>query len=199
MRHVHHATHLGMHRCDAPCDAPCNAPCKVVAPDAVPRELSQAAQGLLVRCLAGGYRGTADAFRQSASTPVLLLHVRVESGADGSLLDLPCEFNGFLWVLAGAVVVGGSGEAGGERQGVRAEHGVQRGLVMLPPGGDTLRIRHAGAVDGGGEARREAGASDAAQLFIGLGRPHRKPHVKYVGYGGGFIHRSVEEVEAHVE
>ena len=54
----------------------------------------------------------------------------------------------------------------------------ERGLGLLPPGGDRLRL------DG------------SAEFFVGLGPPRRVPHYKYVGYGGGFVSRSVAGVEA---
>ena len=114
----------------------------------------------------------------------MLLHVRVEPDADGTLGPLPSAFNGFAWVLEGAVTLGG-GE-GDPDAAVNAEHGEEKGLVLLPPGGDTLRVRY--APTSGAEA-----AANPAQLLIGLGRPHRKPYVKYVGYGGGLIHRTVDE------
>ena len=39
-------------------------------------------------------------------------------------------------------------------------------------------------------------ATEAASLLVALGRPQRRPYFKYVGYGGGLIHRTVGEVEA---
>ena len=160
---------------------------QVVAPESVPREQSQASNGLFVRCLAGDYRGTANVL-DSSSHAVMLLHVRVEPNADGVLGPLPCEFNGFVWVLDGAVSLGGGD--GDPNAPVRAEHGGETGLVLLPPGGDTLRVQYATP------SGTEAAPSKPAQLFIGLGRPHRKPYVKYVGYGGGLIHRTVDEAMA---
>jgi len=177
-------------------DAPVGTPLRplvsqVVAPDEVPRDLNAVASGLLVRCLAGEYRACTSALRATCTHPVLLLHVRVEPGADGTLGPLPSDHNGFAWVLDGEVLLGGT-ESGDGREGagdrvVHAQHSAERGLVLLPPGGDTLRVRAA------------PGAERAAQVFIALGKPHRKPYVKYVGYGGALIHRSVEEAMAAME
>ena len=70
-------------------------------------------------------------------------------------------------MLDGALTAGGATLTYGER-----------GLGLLPPGGDRLRLE------------------GAAEFFVGLGPPRRVPHYKYVGYGGGFVSRSVAGVEA---
>ena len=159
---------------------------QVVSPAEVPRIVQP--DGLLVRVVGGSYQGSQDVLAASSAHATLLLHVRVEPGVDGTLGPLPSDFNGFAWVLEGKVTVGGGGGGGGEEAGEEAGNGVEvehgaNGLVLLPPGGDSLRLRHSGGAD----------SSGAAQVFIGFGRPHRKPYCKYVGYGGGLIHRSVEE------
>ena len=43
---------------------------------------------------------------------------------------------------------------------------------------------------------RASRAKARRRLFVALGLPHRKPSVKYVGYGGGLIHRTADEAEA---
>ena len=90
---------------------------------------------------------------------------RVDGAA--TLGPLPPGHNGFIWVLDGAFTAGGATLTYGER-----------GLGLLPPGGDRLRL------DG------------TAEFFLALGPPRRVPHYKYVGYGGGFVSRSVAGVEA---
>lgn len=177
------------------CAAPVGTPLRpvatqVVAPSAVPRV--EQPDGLSVRVLAGSYRGSVDALAPSVTHPVLLLHVLLPAGARGALAPLPAEFNGFAWLLEGSVEVGGAGEGGGAHSGdssaslpgavLVAEPGAL-GLVLLPPGGNELHLSN-------------AHASAPAELFVALGRPHRRPYFKYVGYGGGLIHRSVGEVEA---
>ena len=229
---------------------------QVVAPAAVPRLSLDG--GVHLRCLAGGYHGNADplAATISAACPVLLLHLRLDAQADGVLTALPSAFNGFLFVIEGSVLAGGaapdaaapdaagSGDGGdgdgGATEALHATAGAE-GLLQLPPGGDTLRLRNP--------------SPDApAMLVLALGRPHRKPYFKcarrhapsarpvraprprsclstpppplpcacpctrthpplrstqptrspaicpipgrYVGYGGGLIHRSLSEVEA---
>jgi redox-sensitive bicupin YhaK (pirin superfamily) len=149
---------------------------QIVQPADVPR--IEQADGLAIRCLSGSYLGRPDPLARSVTHPVILLHVRLAAGADGELAQLPADFNGFAWILSGAAELGGAEG----RAAVRAEHG-ERGLVFLPPGGDRLRVRN-------------CSAEAPALLFVALGRPHRKPYYKYVGYGGGLIHRSVAEVEA---
>ena len=148
---------------------------QVVAPGDVPRDVSGAEAGLLVRCLAGEYRGCANPLAATSRHPVLLLHVRVEPQADGTIGPLPSDFNGFAWVLDGEALLG-DGEGA-----VHATHSAERGLVLLPPGGDVLRVRSLPS------------AERPAQIFIGLGKPHRRPYIKYVGYGGALVHRSVDE------
>jgi len=127
-----------------------------------------------VRVLAGSYGGSTDPIAASAVHPVMLMHVCVAPGADGTLSGLPGDYNGFLWMLEGAIKAGSDDSA--------AEKGVS-GLLHLVPGGDVLRIRN-------------ASADAPAYMCIGLGKPHRKPYYKYVGYGGGLVHRTVEGVEA---
>lgn len=172
------------------CEAPEGTPLRpvttqVVLPSQVPRVSHEG--GVSVRVLAGSYRGSADAC-PSVRHPVLLLHVRLSPSADGTLSPLPSDFNGFVWCLEGSATVGGgeSGGDGGDGDGsggaVDITHG-PRGLVFTPPGGDALRLRN-------------PSSASRAMLLVALGMPHRKPHYKYVGYGGGLIHRSVAEVEA---
>lgn len=125
--------------------------------------------GVAARVLAGAYGG-ARGF--DAPRSVLLLHVRVDPGGAGALRGLPHDFNGFLWVIDGAVAANALDLAHGES-----------GLCLLPPGGADLDLRN-------------ASSSEPAQVFVALGLPHREPHVKYVGYGGGFVHRTADLVEA---
>ncbi|KAG8456898.1 hypothetical protein KFE25_012688 [Diacronema lutheri] len=167
---------------------------QVLAPADVPRVTQD--DGIAVRVLAGSYRGCADALAPSSRHPVLVLHVRLPPGGAGALSPLPADFNGFVWQLSGAAEVGGHIDAPppgcarwGERpSSPRAAPAVAlsagaRGLAILPPGGDALRLAN--------------GAADApVELLVALGRPHRAPYFKYVGYGGALIHRSVGEVEA---
>ena len=149
---------------------------QVVLPEQVPRVVQ--ADGVHVRSLTGGYRGVADPLT-SSQHQVMLLHVRLEPRADGELSPLPSDFNGFAFTMVGAVRVGGGDGSGDD--GVLTEFG-PGGLVLLPPGGDRLRL---------------CNPTDArVELFVGLGRPHRKPYAKYVGYGGGLIHRNAELAEA---
>ena len=102
----------------------------------------------------------------TAALPLLILHGRCTGSAE--LGPLPSEHNGFIWVLDGALTAGGATLTYGER-----------GLGLLPPGGDRLRLE------------------GSAEFFVGLGPPPRRvPHYKYVGYGGGFVSRSVAGVEA---
>jgi hypothetical protein len=106
---------------------------------------------------------------------VLLLHVRVPPRASGAIGPLPHEYNGFAWMTHGACAFGGGGAP------VVAETGAM-GMVLLPPGGTELTVAN--------EGEREA-------IFVlALGQPHRAPYFKYVGYGGGFVHRSRKAVEA---
>ena len=144
----------------------------------LPEEVPVVACGdLRVRVLAGDFGGNANVLT-SAAYPILLLHVLVPAEADVELTGLPVEFNGFMWLWEGAVTVGDGDDA------LLTAYG-DEGMRRLPPGGTSLRLR--GAT---GE-----GAADA-ELLVALGMPQRKPYYKYVGYGGGFIHRTVEEVEA---
>ena len=121
------------------------------------------ADGLSVRVLVGEYGGAIGPVM--AALPLLILHGRVDGAA--TLGPLPPGHNGFIWVLDGTLAAGGTTLTYGER-----------GLGLLPPGGDRLRL------DG------------SAEFFVGLGPPRRVPHYKYVGYGGGFVSRSVAGVEA---
>ena len=187
------------------CDAPEGEPLRpvttqVVKPPEIPRVMQEG--GVSVRVLAGSYRGSVDPCT-SIQHPVLLLHVRLSPGADGTLSPLPSSFNGFVWCLEGDATIGdeagadaaansegsggvgsGSVSRGGNGNGgtVDITHGPS-GLALTPPGGDTLRLRN-------------ASADRRAMLLVALGRPHRRPYFKYVGYGGGLIHRTVAEVEA---
>ena len=120
-------------------------------------------EGLAVRVLVGNYGGVTGPV--TAALPLVILHGRVDGAA--TLGPLPSSYNGFIWVLDGALAAGGATLTYGER-----------GLGLLPPGGDRLRL------DG------------SAEFFVGLGPPRRVPHYKYVGYGGGFVSRSVDGVEA---
>ena len=120
-------------------------------------------EGLAVRVLVGSYGGVTGPV--TAALPLVILHGRV--GRSAELGPLPSEHNGFIWVLDGALTAGGATLTYGER-----------GLGLLPPGGDRLRLE------------------GAAEFFVGLGPPRRVPHYKYVGYGGGFVSRSVAGVEA---
>jgi redox-sensitive bicupin YhaK (pirin superfamily) len=144
---------------------------QVIAPEQVPR-LEQPDQ-IALRILAGSYRGSTDVATSNAH-PVLIMHVRLAPGADGALTPLPSAFNGFAWLLEGAAHIGTAS---------LLVHPGANGLVRLPPGGDTLRLRN-------------ASSDEPCTLLVALGQPHRKAHYKYVGYGGGLIHRSVEAVEA---
>ena len=146
---------------------------EVVSPSKVPRLTVDG--GIEIRVLAGSYRGSVDPLAATVVHPVLLLHTRLLPGADGVLEGLPAEWNGFLWVVEGALTVGTD-------PAVEVASG-DRGLLRLPPGGDSLRLRN--------ESR-----AAHAKVLIGLGRPHRRPCYKYVGYGGGLIHRSIDEVQA---
>lgn len=152
---------------------------QVVAPADVPRIVQP--DGLALRVLAGSYRGAADPLAATVTHPVLLLHVQLPPGGRCSLADLPVDFNGFAWLLEGSAEVGGG--PGAESGAVRLAEPGEHGLALLPPGGDVLALTN---------ARVDA----PAQLLVAFGRPHRRPYFKYVGYGGGFIHRSVGEVEA---
>ena len=120
-------------------------------------------EGLAVRVLVGSYGGVTGPV--TAALPLVILHGRVDGAA--TLASLPPGHNGFIWVLDGALTAGGATLTYGER-----------GLGLLPPGGDRLRLE------------------GAAEFFVGLGPPRRVPHYKYVGYGGGFVSRSVAGVEA---
>lgn len=68
-------------------------------------------------------------------------------------------------------------------KGSAAAHMGGMGMVLLPPGGSDLHVQNEAEIE--------------AELLVALGRPQRKPHVKYVGYGGAFIHRTVEQVWRH--
>ncbi|KAL1507236.1 hypothetical protein AB1Y20_008085 [Prymnesium parvum] len=148
---------------------------QVVQPSEVPRVVLEG--GLKLRVLSGSYKGTADMLAPSSAHPTLLLHGRLDPNADGSLTELPADFNGFLWVVEGSLVAGNPSDK------VEEVSAGERGLLHLPPGGSVLRLRNASS------AKR-------ATFVIGMGLPHRKPYYKYVGYGGGLIHRSLPEVEA---
>ncbi|KAH8047070.1 quercetin 2,3-dioxygenase [Aureococcus anophagefferens] len=117
--------------------------------------------------LAGAYRDAADGLR--AAHPLVVLHVEVAKA--GTLGPLPAGHNGGLWVLDGRL---GAGD-------VELEFGAE-GLCLLPPGGTALRLRNLGDAP--------------AQALVALGAPHRRPYAKYVGYGGGFVHRDAAGVEA---
>ena len=53
------------------------------------------------------------------------------------------------------------------------------------------------ACNTGGTTLPRRNATDApAQVLVALGLPHRAPYAKYVGYGGGFVHRDANSVEA---
>ena len=171
---------------DAPVGTPLRAVrTQVVSPTEVPRVSLEG--GIHLRCLAGGYAGTKDTLAESATYPILLLHVRLEPQADGLLKELPSLFNGFLWVLEGSVLAGGAVAPADEGMANAAQATAgAHGFLRLPPGGDVLRLRNPSS-DG------------RAMVMIGLGRPHRSPYYKYVGYGGGLIHRSVEEVQAAMD
>ena len=119
--------------------------------------------GLSVRVLVGSYGGATGPV--SAALPLVILHGRVDGAA--ALGPLPSSYNGFIWVLDGTLAAGGATLAYGDR-----------GLGLLPPGGDRLQL------DG------------TSEFFLALGPPRRVPHYKYVGYGGGFVSRSVAGVEA---
>lgn len=155
---------------------------QVVLPEAVPRVSIEG--GVNIRVVGGSYLGSEDALARSVSHPVLLLDIRLDPAADGSLTELPAEFNGFVWMIEGSALVG-DGDSTGTAESTEAVSVItgEKGLLFLPPGGDVLRLRN-------------SSADERARLFIGLGRPHRKPYFKYVGYGGGLIHRSLQEVEA---
>jgi redox-sensitive bicupin YhaK (pirin superfamily) len=164
---------------DQPEDAPLRpVTTGMVHPDEVPCVL-QDGDGIGVRVLAGEYRGKQCKLSESITHPVLLLHVRVLPHATGTLGPLPPEYNGFAWMTHGACAFGSPGGSAA----VVAERG-ETGMVLLPPGGSTLMV---------------ANNADAEALFVlALGRPQRKPYYKYVGYGGGFIHRSRDAVEAAI-
>ena len=103
----------------------------------------------------------------AAALALVVLHGRVSGTA--SLGLLPPGYNGFIWVLDGSLAAGGAALTYGES-----------GLGLLPPGGDRLRL-----------------TSDApCEFFLALGPPRRVAHYKYVGYGGGFVGRSIAGVEA---
>ena len=159
---------------------------QIVAPDEVP--VVALGDGVVARVLGGSLGGVGGtngdplaASVNARAAPVLLLHVHVAPGAAGTLAPLPAEFNGFLWMLDGALVVGGDG-GDALADGVPAQFG-GNGLLRLPPGGDALALCN-------NDCERPARA------LVALGRPRRKPYYKYVGYGGGFIHSSVSAVEA---
>ena len=119
---------------------------QVVAPEQVPR-LEQPDR-IALRVLAGSYRSSADVVTSNAH-PVLIMHVRLDAGADGALTPLPSEFNGFAWLLEGAAHIGAAS--------LLVQPGAH-GLVRLPPGGDTLRLRNASSDErcGYGITRRVA-------------------------------------------
>jgi len=154
---------------------------ELLAPEAVPL-LIQPEDGIAIRVLAGIYRDSGNPM-PSVGPTILLLHIRLQPGMEGRLGPIPHEYNGFAWVLEGSARVGGDTE----EQGIDITGPASTGLALLPPGGDQIQIRH---------LPLEADPAAACELFIGLGLPHRADYVKYVGYGGGLIHRTVEEVEA---
>jgi len=121
--------------------------------------------GLSIRVLVGEYGGATGPV--TAALPLLILHGRVTGAA--ALAPLPPGHNGFIWVLDGTLTAGGATLAYGDR-----------GLGLLPPGGDRLQLESEGP----------------CEFFLALGPPRRVPHYKYVGYGGGFVSRSVAGVEA---
>lgn len=146
----------------------------VVAPQDV--DVITDASGIAVRVLAGSYRGSKDVLPIATDArPLLILHVRVPAGAAGSLEPLPCSFNGFAWVVQGLVRVGHE-----DLEGFTA-----MGYAELPPGGTSLPLHN------------ESG--EPAELLVCIGEPQRMPHYKYVGYGGGMVHRSVDAVVAAMD
>ena len=150
---------------DGASDAPLRPPSTRVRD---PADVAVVAQddGLRARVLAGAYRDAADGLR--AAHPLVVLHVEVAKA--GTLGPLPAGHNGFLWVLDGRL---GAGD-------VELEFGAE-GLCLLPPGGTALRLRNLGDAP--------------AQALVALGAPHRRPYAKYVGYGGGFVHRDAAGVD----
>lgn len=130
---------------DAP---PRPASSSLAPPDRVPVVRDGA---LSVRVLCGSYKGQAGPV--VAALSLVILHGRLEAGT-ATLGPLPPGHNGFLWVLDGAL------EAGG----VALSHG-DRGLGLLPPGGDALRLT----------------ATAPCEFFVALGPPRRVAHYKYVG------------------
>ena len=103
----------------------------------------------------------------AAALPLVIMHGRLDGAA--ALGPLPPGYNGFIWVLDGSLAAGGTTLSYGES-----------GLGLLPPGGDRLQLQ----------------ADAPCEFFLALGPPRRVAHYKYVGYGGGFVARTVKGVEA---
>jgi len=147
----------------------------LLMPEQVPRLVQ--ADGIGVRVLAGTYQGLSSPLRSAEHHPILILHVRIRPASEGVVGPLTSAFNGFAWITAGGPCVFGKGS-----KSLAAAHMGGMGMVLLPPGGSDLHIQNEAEIE--------------SELLIALGRPQRKPHVKYVGYGGAFIHRTIEQVEA---
>ena len=139
---------------------------ETISRDAAPVRLEQ---GVEARVYSGS-SGDARAQRQN-HVPVTLVDVRLESGAVLEQ-DLPASYNGFVYVLDGAALVGGGGVEDGD--------------------GTTLRAGQVGWLDRPGEAgpsllRLTGGVSDGegARLVLYAGQPQHAPIVMRGPFVGG--------------
>lgn len=155
---------------------------QIYGPDKVPLVVLDS--GLAVRFLAGTLPGfdVVGPMKSQGSHEMVMLHCRLQTGARHTL-KIPAHLNGFLFLLENSMTV--AGVADGDACVQDLAMGDMR-MLLLPPGGTDLELRCSDGVP-------------YAEFFIGMGQPHRKPHAKYCGYGGGLVHRSPELVNAAME
>jgi len=106
-------------------------------------------------------------------TPILILHCQLAPEGD-AILQVPFGMNGMAFVTGkgSEVLLGGQDD---ESSHLLKEQEVGTQMVLLPPGGQSLRCRN-------------PSKNVNAEFMIFLGHPVRKPYCKYVGYGGAMVH-----------
>ena len=181
---------------------------QLVSPKNVP--ISRVDEGLVLRILHGrwdtGEGEVGSPAKQFGDQAVLLIHGKIRAGHESLLSRLPPEMNGGVFLLTYGDAKLGLGSSmsltpssahseSSKRAGESSEtfdpnsqfYGVLEAtcnnvLALLPPGGQDLALHNMCGAD--------------VEFLIFMGEPTRKPYYKYVGYGGGLIHRSRELVES---